>query len=102
MKMHSPSDRTEFMTSLTQWRRSVCGDDLSSFAERRPPSETILLQQQVTDEAMRNLVENRSSASSPLSQSSLSSSINMLQVEDISCLYVVMSLFAHSDVTVCM
>ena len=82
------------MTSVTQWRRSVSGDSASSFTERRPASETILLQQQVTDQVMRNLVENRSSVSSSLSHGSQSSSVNMLKVKD--------NMFACSDVIVCM
>ena len=56
--MKSPSNKEEFVSSLTQWRQSVYGDNPGFFTLSRPQS-AVLLQQQATDEMVRNAVENR-------------------------------------------
>ena len=66
----------------TQWRHSVACDSLGSYTGSRPPSKTILLQQQVNDEVVRNLVENRSCFSKNYNTSSQTSQLSLESIPE--------------------
>ena len=85
------------MSPSTQWRHSVSCDNPSTFAGSRPPSQTVSLQQQVSDEVMRDLVENRKSLSGEcpsLSQNSQSSLEDVHGYAEVGFLHVVMYVHA--------
>ena len=83
------------MSPSSQWRHSVSCDNPSTFPGSRLPSQTAPLQQQVTDEVVRDLVENRKSLSGELecpslSQNSQSSLEDVHEYAEVGFLHVVM------------